>query len=119
MVNASWTARPPIPAVQSRFWQRSPPTLPSQTPSAPPAGFLVFRPISATVLRLSVTESFGGGGSGLGGSSAGPFAVACGRLSVRLCALAPPSSPPSLSSRGGGLGRGGAPCRLASPRHEG
>src|SRR4051794_24641283 len=42
MVNSSWTARPPIPAVHSRALVASPPTLPTQTPSAPPAGFLVF-----------------------------------------------------------------------------
>src|SRR3954447_13523702 len=35
---------PPIPAVPSRALAASPPTLPSQTPSAPPAGFLVFGP---------------------------------------------------------------------------
>ena len=35
---------PPIPAVQSRVLAAVPPTLPTQTPSAPPAGFLVFGP---------------------------------------------------------------------------
>ena len=33
---------PPIPAVPSRALAAIPPTLPTQTPSAPPAGFLVF-----------------------------------------------------------------------------
>ena len=45
MVNRDWTARPRSPLSNREFWQRSPPTLPTQTPSAPPAGFLVFGPL--------------------------------------------------------------------------
>jgi hypothetical protein len=74
MVNASWTARPPIPAVHSRALAASPPTLPTQTPSAPPGGVSGIWPISATVLG-SYHPSFRGGGSGLGSLAAEPFAI--------------------------------------------
>src|SRR4051812_33063626 len=65
MVNASWTARPPIPAVHSRVLAAIPRHCQTQTPSAPPAGFLVFGPLPATVLG-SYHRSFGAGDRGLG-----------------------------------------------------
>jgi hypothetical protein len=65
---------PPIPAVLiASFWQRSPPTLPNQTPSVPPAGFRVFGQFpprySARIIQVS------GRGSGLGSQAAEPFAI--------------------------------------------
>jgi hypothetical protein len=42
MVNASWTARPPDPRCQSRFWQRSPRYCQPKPRRLSPAGFVVF-----------------------------------------------------------------------------
>jgi hypothetical protein len=52
---------PRSPAAPSRALAATPPTLPTQTPSAPPAGFLVFGPLPATVLG-SYHPSFGATG---------------------------------------------------------
>jgi hypothetical protein len=76
MVNRELDSTPPIPAVDREFWQRSPPTLPSQTPSAPPAGFPVFGPLPATVLGF-VSPEFRGGGIGLGSQTAEPSTFTC------------------------------------------
>ena len=45
MVNASWTARPPDPRCPLASFDGISPTLPTQTPSVSPAGFLVFGPV--------------------------------------------------------------------------
>ena len=57
MVNRELGQHAPRSPLSNREFGSDPPTLPTQTPSAPPAGFLVFGPLPATVLGFILCES--------------------------------------------------------------
>ena len=110
-VIANWTARPPIPRCPVvRIWRRSPPTLPSQPRRHPRRGFWYSAQFRHGI-QLFCHWDFGAGDRGSAASLPSPSSFACPRLSVRLCAVAPPSSPPSPTSRATHPARWGSSSR--------